>query len=432
MTSTIETVEGLRRRVKIEVPLEEVNTERARILAQYARHARLPGFRPGKAPADMVARQFAEQIRNETRDELLRKSFAEVVRKESLQLATDPAVENVSFEDGSPLVFSALVDLQPELKLPEYKGIAVSATKVEVTDADVDAALKDLQDREATFTEVTDRALATGDYAILDFTSTIDGKPLVEVAPAARVLSESKGFWYEIGDERFLPEFAAVLPGLQIGDSTTIEVNFPEDHYVEPLRSQKAVFQVSVKGLRTKQVPELNDELAQRAAKMTLEELRARVREGLLARRQAEADAARREEVVNKLLAATEFDIPQSVLANYTRSVAREIIMENRARGVAAETLETDKDEIAAAAASAGRNRAKLRYLLLEIAKAEKFTASSDDMLAEVNRLATRADMEPRRVFKEIQKNQQFDALDEDIRAAKALDFIVANAKVTE
>jgi trigger factor len=431
MTATLETVSALRRRLKIEVPVDEVKAERDRVISNYAKMAKVDGFRPGKAPREKVATMYAAQIDEELQQTLLSKSFRDAITQNSLKLASDPSVEEVKFEKDQPFTFSALVDLQPEFKLPEYKGIAVKAQDTEVTDAEVEKAIGELLDREATFDEVTGRALAAEDYAVLTFTSTIDGQPLGEAVPAAKALGESKGFWFRIGDESFLPEFSAVLPGLLIGDKTTIDVNFDGEHYLEELRGKKAVFQVTVDGIRSKKLPEFNDELAQRLASIPAEELKSRLRTGLTSRKQREAEGAKRDEVVNQLLNASEFDLPESVVANYTRSVVREIVNENRQRGVAPEVLEQDKEKISEAAAAGGRSRAKLRYLLLEIAKAEKLTATSQDMLNEVNHIARRADMTAKAVLKQLKKNDSLAALEEDIVAGKALDFVVAHATVT-
>jgi trigger factor len=322
------------------------------------------------------------------------------------------------------------LDAAPEFTLPDYKGIAVKKKTVAVKDEDVTGMIDTLRDQQADFVPIEGRALQNGDFAILTYSGICDGKPISELAGEAKTLGENKDFWMLIGPDSFLPGFCDQLVGAQPGEKRQAMVDFPADFPQKPLAGKKATYFVDVTGIREKKLPELNDEFAKKAGMDNLEKLTAEVRKSLEGQRGHEAMTEVRNQLVEHLINAVEFDLPESLIAQETRSIVYDLVRENSMRGISKEQLEQQKTEIYKFATEQAKTRLRSSFILDAIAEQEKIAVETSEINQRIAELAQRNRVTPERLRAQLEERNGLDDLTEQIRVGKTVDFLLANAKV--
>ncbi|MDE1169833.1 MAG: trigger factor, partial [Verrucomicrobium sp.] len=273
MNVTIEEISSCRKRLRVEVPADEVNAEFDKVAQEFASFARIPGFRPGKAPRAVILKKYQKEIESELQRTLVPKAYREACKKRNLQVVSSPSMEDVSYQQGLSLSFSTVVDIAPEFPLPAYKGLTVKAQPVEVTDAEVQETIDAMRSQYGKFVDAPARPLAEDDFAVIDYAGTVEGKPLSEVAPEARQLVSGNGQWIAIRPDYFLPGFTQALVGMNVGETRTITVTFPEDIDIEALKNKPGSYEVTLKQIKVRELPELTDELSQQIAQVPAAEL---------------------------------------------------------------------------------------------------------------------------------------------------------------
>ena len=278
--------------LRVEVPSDAVNSERERIFAAYASQAKVQGFRPGKAPRKVIEARFKDSIFEELQERLVRKAFDEALQKEALKVLNFGNPADFSQNPDGSVSFNSTLVLAPEIELPEYKGVAVKEPSAEISEEDIAKSLESLRERFAEYEEIEGRAAETGDLAVLDYTSTLDGKPLEEaVGKSVGYLSSREGFWMKIDEQSFLPGFTDQLVGAKPGDSKEITVTVPDDFPVSDLRGKELVFAVNVKELKQAVLPDLDDELAGKlTGGKSLEELKGLVSQQMTVEKRRKID----------------------------------------------------------------------------------------------------------------------------------------------
>ena len=430
MSATIETIAPCRKKLRIEVAASRVAGVRAEILQEFRKGAAIPGFRPGKAPEPMVEKRYAAEITKEVQQRLIPDAYRETVKEQKLRVVGMPNVESVENETGKPLVFTATVDTAPEFKLPEYKGIAVKKTETPVLDADVDKTIAGLRDQQADFVDIIGKPVKSGDFAIVNYTGVVEGKPIGELAPEAKTLGEHKEFWLLISADSFMPGFSEQLIGAQVGEKKQVLVTFPADFAVKPLASKPATYFVDITGLKEKQLPEVNDEFAKKLGVDSVEKLKAEISKGLAGEREAQANSELRKQVVDHLLGKVEFDLPEALVAQETKSIVYDLVRENSQRGVGKDVLESKKEEIFGFAAQSAKERLRSSFILGAIAEAEKITVEEAEMEQRIAAMATRYRMPAEKLKAQLDEKGGLGEVEEQILVGKTLDFLIANAKV--
>ncbi len=228
MNITVENLAPCKKLLRVEVDARIVGETFDAVTREFQKHAALPGFRPGKAPREMIARRFAADIKDEARRKLISEHYRKAVEEKKLRVIGPPDIEEIQFDRGQDLQFAATVETAPEFDLPEYKGLPVRREIKSVTDQDVERALHLLAQQHVKYQTVT-RELRVGDVAVVHYTGTCDGQPLTAIAPTAHSLAEKKNFWIDAGAESFLPGFAEQLLGAKAGEKRTVTVDFPAD-----------------------------------------------------------------------------------------------------------------------------------------------------------------------------------------------------------
>ena len=430
MPVTIENIAPCRKKLRVEIPADRIAGVRTEILEEFRKHAAIPGFRPGKAPEPMIEKRYATEIDDELRKRLIPDTYREALAELKLHAIGYPQIDDVDHKPGQPLVYTANIDTAPEFTLPDYKGISVKKKTIAVKDADVTGMLDNLRDQQADFSPVEGRALKTGDFAILTYTGMCDGKPISELAGEAKTLGDNKDFWMLVGPDSFLPGFCDQLLGAQSGEKREVQIDFPADFPQKPLAGKKATYSVDVTGIREKKLPELNDDFAKKIGIDDLEKLNAQVRKSLEGQREQEATSEVRNQLVEHLLSQVEFALPETLVAQETRTIVYDLVRENSMRGMSKEQLEKQKDEIYKFATENAKTRLRSSFILDAIADAEKIGVEETEVNQRIAEMAPRYRVTPERLRAQLEEREGLDELAEQIRVGKTIDFLLANAKV--
>ncbi len=434
MKTTVEQVGPCRKVVKVEVPADAVASEYGAVLAEFSRHARVPGFRSGKVPPAIVERRFAKDILEEARERLLPRFYQEAVRKENLSPVAVVDVSDIQIDKQLPLTFKVTLDVMPEFQIPAYAGIPVKSRPVEVKDEEVDKVVTGIRDRQARFEAVTGRAAGKGDVVEVDYTATCDGKPMSEVAPENPELGQGKDFWVLVGDDMplFLPGMPAKLEGMEIGAEREMEIAFPEDYRVKAVAGRKALYKVAARGLREKRLPEMDEAFFKAMGVQSLEDLKVKIRENLLDAAQSTEKNRQRDEIVKWLLESTDLkDLPQTLVEEEARHIIQDVVQENMRRGVGKDEIESNREEIFNRAAQSSTERVKLNYILTRIADEKKIEVGEADVDARLAEMAARYHMPPQKIRAEMEKRDALRGMKGNLRMEKTLDALLAEAKVT-
>ena len=342
-----------------------------------------------------------------------------------------PDIEEIQFGRGQSLQFAATIETAPEFQLPEYKGLPVKREAKSVTAADVDRAIELLAKQHTQF-ETVARALQMGDIAVVNYTGTCDGKPVTDTAPAAKGLTEQKHFWVDIAPDAFISGFAGQLIGAKAGDRRTVNVDFPADFGTKQLGGKKGVYEVEVVEVKEKKMAAIDDAFARKYEAENLLKLREGVERDLENELKHSQAKAVRNQLIQALLAATNFDLPETAVAHETRNVVYDIVRENTQRGVARDLIEKQKDEIYTAAAQNAKGRVKLSFLVQRIAEKEGIQVSQDEVLKRVQSLAMAYQIPLEKFLKDLQKRDGVRELFDQIAHEKVLAFLEQNAKIEE
>jgi trigger factor len=430
MAVTIENAAPCRKKLRVEIAAERVAGTRAEILQEFRKVASIPGFRPGKAPEPMVEKRYAGQIDEELRKRLIPESYREALNEQKLKVVGYPQIEGVEYQAGRPLVYTATVDTAPEFPLPDYKGIPVKKKTITVKEEDVDKSLDTLRDQQADFVDVVGRSLKSGDFAVVNYTGVADGKPIGELVPEAKGLGENKDFWLLISSDSFLTGFCDQLIGANAGEKRQVLIDFPKDFPQHSLAGKKATYFVDVVALKEKKLPELGEEFAKKLGMESLAKLKENVRKGLEGEVEEQQESDARRQVIEHLLSKVQFELPESLVQQETRSIIYDVVRENSLRGATKEQLEEKKNEIFGFAAKSAQDRLRTSFILDAIAAAEKIKVEEAEVEERIRQLAQRSRTTPARLKAQLAEKGGLGEIEEQILVGKTLDFLMDNAKV--
>ncbi|MEN3371036.1 MAG: trigger factor [Verrucomicrobiota bacterium] len=418
--------------LRIELPPEEVRKEWDAIASNYSRYARIPGYRPGKAPRQVIEKKFRKEIQDELTKALVSKSYREAIAEKQLRVISLTDVGDVEFGEDRSMRFRATVVTAPEFELPDYKNIPVQLPAAAVTEAEVDAALERLRDQTADFVDVTGRSLAMGDFAVIDFTGAIDGVPISEIVPeASKNLHGGKKFWLHLAPENFLPQFCEQVVGMNAGDTRSVQVVFPEDFPVQELAGKKADYAVTLNEIKEKVLPALDDAFAAKLMpEKTLADLRHTVEHNLEHEKEHEIERVKESQIVKFLQEHVSFDLPPSLLQNETRRALNELVHRNRERGIPDEMLKGKEKELIEGAGSLAAHRLKSNFILHRIAEREKIEVTREELDERIREQAAHYNISVEKMKKELDENDRMNGLAEELLLGKTLDFLKSNVSV--
>ena len=413
-------LEGCKHEIEITVPVDEITRETDRVVATIQQKARLPGFRPGKAPASLIRSKFAKQVRDDVLENLLPKYFKQKVDEEQLQVVGRPSVKDVHFHEGEPLRFKAEFEVAPEIELGEYRGVAVHYSEPQVSDEDIAKRLDEIREQKAQFVNVEPRPAADGDYAVVSLDS---------ISGADQPIHQEEMVLH-VGDKDTLPEFSDALRGMSPEEEKEFETTYPEDYGQERLAGKTIRFRMKLKTIRTKELPELNDEFAQDLGDYsTLNDLREAVRKAIFHEREYAAQLKAKEELVDRLIEAHQFPVPEAYIERQIEAQIEQQFHELAERGVDPNKLKIDWDKLKEHNRPKALREVKASLLVDKIAERESIHATNDEVDREVQRIA-KQDREPvAATRKKLEKDGIIGRIAYRIRTEKTLNMLFEHAR---
>ena len=434
MKVEVERQPGFVSKLRIELPSDEVSKEWDAIANSFARLAKIPGYRPGKAPRAVVDKRFRKEIQEELTKKLVSKSYHEAIEQEQLRVASLTNIEDIQFGEDKSMQFRATVVTAPEFDLPDYKNIPVQLPDTKVSDAEVEAAMERLRDQAADFVDVTGRGLQMSDFAVLDFEGSIDTKPISEIAPeTSKNLQGGKKFWLHMAPDNFLPKFCQQLVAQEPGETRLVIVNFPDDFPVKQLAGKKADYAVTLREIKEKILAPVDDVLAAKLIPgKTLVELRQMIEHDVEHAKEHDVERAKESQIMKYLHERIQFEVPPALLQNETRRALAELVQRNRERGITDEMLKEKEKELIDGAAGLAAHRLKTNFILHRVAEREKIQVTKEDVDRQIRQEAARYDVSPEKMRKELRQQDALDDIADQILLGKTLDFLKANVSVEQ
>jgi trigger factor len=416
----------------IELPPDFVTKEWNEVAKGFRQVARIPGFRPGKAPQNVVEAKFRKEIQEELTKKLVSETTREAIREKGLKVLSISDVQAVEFTAEKSLRFTANLITAPEFELPEYKGIPVKVPSEGVTDQELEQGLQTLRERHATFSDVGGRALEMNDFAVIDYSATLDGRPLLEVEPKApKMLGGGADFWIKLDENTFLKGFSDQLVGMQSGETREFDLRVPDVYPVAELVARVLSFKVTLKGIKSMQLPELTDEFAGQVAQgLTLAALRETLKEQLVIEKAGRLQAVKQNQIVNYLASHVECELPQSYVKDETRRIMSEIVQHNQMRGISEDVLRENQKDIISAASRNARDRLKANFILTRIAEKEGIEVKPQELRERVQALANQYRVKFEKMMADLEEKRALGQVREEVLIGKVLDFLTSNANV--
>jgi trigger factor len=413
-----------KRELTIEIPAGIVNAESESVVHRYQKLARIPGFRKGKVPASIVRQRFAEEIKNEIVEALVPRYFRQETQQQNLLPVSQPRVTDLHLHEGEPLKFTASFEVLPDFKVAPYEDLHIPRLDTNVSEQDVENALTNLREQHATYSAVDEeRPLADGDFAVVSFKGTpkeseqnADSKPV-----------EVDEVMVEIGGESTIPEFTENLRGAKSGEQRSFEVKYADDFSDKRLAGKAMTYEVDVKGIKTRSIPELNDEFAKELSTdfNSLDELRNRLRENMQAEKQHEAEHQGKDQIVEELVKRNDFPVPEAMLDQQI-----DLRLERGLRALAAQGMRTedmkrmDFGRLRAGQRDGALREVKASLILEQIADEEKIEVSDEEFDRELAALATQSKQTLEQVRARLTQDGGLDRIRHRIRNEKTLDSL--------
>ena len=434
MNVQLNNVSATRKSLVVTLDPTEVDAEHQSVVGEIAKVARIPGFRPGKAPAAMVAKRFSKEIADEFKQKVVAKAYRSALDKEKLDVLNIVNVEEGDIAQGQPANVTITLDVRPEFELPQYTDLPTEIAPVEPTDAEVDNVIQGLRSERADFKKA-DRAAQKGDYVKLSYEGTIDGKPIAELVPDKQLYGKVPQTWEEVesANEGVLPGLSQQLAGVKAGDKKNVTITFPADFPAAPaLAGKTAIYAVEAQEIRERVLPPLDAEFFKSQQVDDLAGLQSKVRNNVKMQKEYQNRSAQRRQVTEQLSMRVDIPVPDSLVESETQSVLRNFIEENMRRGVPAEQFEKDKKELYEGAKKAAANRVKIQLILAKIAEKEEIKVENDDFNEYLYREAMRSGQKPEKIAKSLAADRDhLRSVQQSIIFDKVVDFLVSKAKVT-
>ena len=431
MEVTITDLSPCKKQLRIEIDAETVNAKFDAVAKDFRRHAHLPGFRPGKAPLANVMRSYGDKIGEEAKRTLMSDSYAKALKENELRPVIMPEVEELQFGHGKPFQYLATLEVTPAFEMPEYIGIEVEKERRSVNDADIAKALDTLREQRVSYADM-DRPVVEDDFIVVNFTGTIDDKPITDLIKVARGLTEQKNFWLHKTQNPLIPGTVEALIGSSKGDKKTVTVTIPDDFVYEEIVGKEAKYEIEVVQVKEKSLPELDDKFAKGFGAESMDKLREGVENDLKNELEYSKKKSIRNQCVDKLLGAVNCDLPETIVNEATRAAVHNIVQQNHQRGVGKEIIEENKDKIYANAKTDAEVRVKANYILSKIAEKEGIKVTDQELSRQVAAMAAQQKVKPQKLAQQLKDNGTIYQVQEEIMNSKVIDLLEEKAKVTE
>jgi len=408
----------------IEVPQDVVQQEVETVAAQFAKRARIPGFRPGHAPASLVSRHFRDDIRSEVVQTLVPRFFETALKEQKWRVVGEPRFEDLKFEDQQPLTCKATFEVYPDFELKDYRGLEVEEEEPAVTDADLEKALDGMREQAATFEVVSDRPAADDDHVTISYTGRDTQSP--ETSPV-----DSRDAIVHLGGQHTVAGFTENLRGAKPGEVREFPVTYPADYPQKKLAGRTLSYRAEVQSIKRKVVPAADDELAKSVSEFaTLEELRGKLREDLRAEAQKRVELAAKQKLAEKLLEAHQFPVPETLVEAQANRKLERTVTQLLAQGIDVRETEVDWRKVRDEGKGDAEKEVRVALLLNRIGEAEKIEVSEEEIDQDIREMARERRVTPAELKTRLTSDGKLDTLKSTHRNQKALDFIYRNAKI--
>jgi trigger factor len=432
MNVTVENAGPCRKTLRVEIPAQRVSEEYNAVVDAYKKAVRIPGFRQGKAPGDLVKKRYAKEIEQQVKDRLIQSGYHEALKEQKLDPVAVLNVSETTIKPGQSLTFSVALDVPPVFLLPEYIGISVQRKMVEVKDEQVADTIRHILDQHAKWDDVTGRSVWKGDLVQIDYEGICENRPIEELAPKAAGLGKGKDFWMMADENAFLPGFGEGLLGANIGEKRQILVDFNADFSEKAVAGKKCAYFVDVKGIREKKSRAMDPELLKSLGVESEEHLKTRIREDMQKFGEDQENRRLKNEIIKHLLEKTKLDVPESVVQQETRDTVYDIVLDQSHRGISREIIEARKGEIFEVASQSASEKVKINYILHRIAEQEQIEAAEEEVSSHIAQMALRYKAKPAELRAELERRHAVERMREDIRLTKTLDLLLAKANVKD
>jgi trigger factor len=431
----VQDISTTRKKLVVSLDASEIDAERQTIVNEILRTVRLPGFRPGKAPAAMIEKRYAKEIDNEFRQKMLAKTWRNALEQHKLEvIQLIDLADGDTIATGAPATLTLTVDIQPEFELPDYTGLPTTINPVDPTDAEIDTVIQNLRTERADF-KTTERPARKGDYVKLAYEGALDGKPALELVPDKQIYASIPQTWEEVeGDhEGHIPGLGKHLAGVAKDDRKDIPITYPAEFPpAPPLAGKTVTYTVTIQEIRERTLPALDETFLKAHQADTLDALRENLRTQLKLRKENANRNDQRRQIAEALDAKVAFEVPESLVEAETQNVLRNFMEENLRRGVPAEQFEKDKQELYEGAKKAATTRVKTRLILAKIADKENLKVTEADINAWLYQHSMRNGQRPEKLLKELTRDrEQLRTIQQGIIFDKTLELLVTRATGT-
>ena len=408
----------------IEVPGDVVQREADSVAGQFAKRARIPGFRPGRAPTSLVHQHFRDDIRSEVAQSLIPRFFRTAVKDRKWEVVGEPHFEDLKFEEGQPLTFKATFEVFPEFEIPPYKELEVEEEQAEVTEGDVDKALEELRESAATFEVVTDRPAADDDYLTVNYRGQDTSSP--ESQP-----TEAKETIIHLGGKHTVESFTENLRGAKSGDVKEFPVTYPADYPQKTLAGKTFSYRVEIQSIKKKVVPPADDELAKSVSEfVTLEELRSKLRQDLAKNAERQVEMGAKQKLAEKLLATSAFPVPEVLVESQLDRKLERTLSQLISRGIDPRQTQVDWRKVREEARPEAEKEVRVALILGRVADAEKIELTEEELDDVIREIAQERHTTPAELKTRLTQDGRLDTLRSTRRNQKALEFVYRNAKI--
>jgi trigger factor len=416
-------VEGCKHSLEISIPVEVVESETSRVVDDIQKRAKLQGFRPGKAPANLIRKQFAGDIRQKVLENLIPVHLQKQLDAENLSVVGTPDITDVHFHDFAPLKFTATFEVYPTVELGEYHNVEVPYQDPAVTEEDIAKRIDEIREQKAQYINIDPRPVVDGDFAVvsLESLSGVEGEPV-----------KTDEMVLEIGAADTFAAFTENLRGLTPGDEKDFEVVYPEDHGNEKLAGKTVKFHAVLKGLRRKELPELDDEFAQELGDYrTVDELKEAVRKAIFSQRQYEAQQEAKNRIMDKLVDAHDFPVPEAFVERQIKTRVEQRLRAMAEQGIDPRKLQLDWDKVKESQREKAIREVKASILLGKVSERESIHATRDEVDAEVEKVARQQRKPVAAVHMEFEKDGTLNRIASHIQTDKTLGHLFEHARKT-
>lgn len=427
----IQDVTETRKTITVSVAAAEVATQEAKLIKEFQRDAKIPGFRPGKAPENMIRMRYAKELKSELAQRVISKAHQEGVAKSDFEVFGVVDLNDGEITSGSDATVIFTVDVLQAFEVPAYEGLKVSVESTEATAEDVDKMFEQLLSQRAEF-NVAEKAAEKGDYVRCSYEGKIGDELVADLVPDAPMFGTQKVTWEEAGAEE-TPGVRAIVDGLigmQAEDEKEVTMEFPEGFKPEALAGKTAVYSLKAEEVREKVMPEMDEAFFASVQVKDEAELRERISENIENQKKQQNANAERQQITEQLLSSVEFAVPESGIESETQAVLRDFMQRNMQQGASEADFEAHKEQLHEGATKAAHDRLKSRLILSKIAEKEKVQADNDDFGRLIMMEAEKSGQKPEKIVKEIQKDQsRINSMRSEILLGKTMDLLIEKAE---